>query len=121
MSGGVSPFEWIFPVVGASHVLYNASAQQVSPRAKLNAPDSKNVKQAALGDQAAAQQNQVRAERELASQRAAADLAARTETPAEADEARTRAGAVAQRLGLGGKRRASQTLTDPGMTLSGSY
>lgn len=51
---------------------------------------------------------------------AEAERQARIETPQEATDSRRRARDSAQRLGAG-KRRASQTLTDPGTTLSGSY
>jgi hypothetical protein len=120
MGGGVSPFEWIFPAVGLSHMAYNAAAQQAAPKAKLVTPDSKLDKQQKLGAANEEQRQRMLAEQERQRTQAADDLAARTETPQEAEEARTRAGAAASRLGAG-KRRASQSLTDPGMTLSGSY
>lgn len=70
MAGGVHPAEWIIPVVGASHLAYNAVAQQFAPRMKLNTPGSKNAKQQTLAD------NQLR-QRELQAQKAAADAEAR--------------------------------------------
>ena len=114
MGGGVNPIEWVLPPVALTHqALDTAGATPPVPgsqaAAAKKAQDDAEAARIAQRDQADAQQRQ-----------AADDLAARTETPQEAIEARRRAQQSAERLG-GGKRRASQTLTEPGMTLSGSY
>lgn len=102
MGGGVSPFEWILPPVAISHVAYNAAAQQVSPRAKLEAPGSPDDKrhelqQAGRDDQFAQQQE----EEKSAAEYLAANPA--PQTPEEELASRRRAQAAGAGK-LGGKR-----------------
>jgi hypothetical protein len=120
MAGGVNPIEWVLPPVALTHMGVNAAAQQVDPRLKLEAPGSPNDRLAQAQAAADAQRQKLLTDATAAHTQAEAALNARTETPQEALDARRRAGASALALG-GGKRRASQTLTDPGATLSGSY
>ena len=96
--GSISPWEWVFPVVGATHAAYNAASQQVSGnRAKLVTPGSGTD-----------QQNKVdtKNEQALGEQRAAAGQAAETlrynttpQTPQEELAARRRAQTAKQALG----------------------
>ena len=119
MGGGVNPIEWVLPPLAATHMIVDQGATLTgnklppvpgSPAANEDdkAAEAQAKQQAALDAQA------------QAVQQAKDDLAARTETPQEANEAKRRAKVSASQF-LGGKRRASQTLTDPGATLSGSY
>lgn len=119
MGGGVHPAEWIFPVVGASHMAYNASANAADAQgAKVNTPGSANDKANIAQDQ---EELRTAAERQAAQERAAAaGQQAQDRSPAEAELARKRAGAAAELIGGGGRRRkASQTLTESTRTLSG--
>lgn len=103
--GSVSPFEWIFPVVGATHLAYNSAAQQISGnRAKLVTPGSGTDRQ---------NKADTKNEQALGEQRAASDAAAETlrynttpQTPQEELAARRRAQSAKQALGS-----ASQQLT----------
>jgi|SRR6185295_18688711 len=119
MGGGVSPFEWILPPLALTHTIVDQGAKLAGQKLPP-VPGSMDAEQDARMADMEANRLKMLAEQDAAKTKAEADLAARTETPQEAAEARRRAGAAAQSLG-GGKRRASQTLTDPGMTLSGSY
>lgn len=120
MSGGVHPAEWIFPAVVASHLLYNASTNAADAQgAKVNTPGSANDKANIAQDQLELRQE---AERMAAQERAAAaGQQAQDRGPAEAERARIRAGAAAELLGGGGrKRKASQSLTESTQYLSGA-
>ena len=105
--GSISPFEWIFPVVGATHAAYNAASQQVSGnRAKLVTPGSSTDRQNKADDR----NEQALGEQRAAAARAADDLRYNTtpQTPQEEWAARRRAQSAKQALGSG---RASQQLT----------
>lgn len=82
MSGGVSPWEWVMPIVGASHTAYNAAAQQGSPRAKFDAPGSKNDRR----DDVNEHNRQVLGEQQAEAARRADELRYNT-TPQTAQEA----------------------------------
>jgi len=119
MGGGVNPIEWVLPPLAMSHLLVDQGAKLAGQKLPPvpGSPDAK------ADDEAdAAEAARIKAQDTLTAQgqQAERDLAARTETPQEALDARRRAVAASVALG-GGKRRASQTLTTPGMTLSGSY
>lgn len=102
MGGGISPFEYILPPVALAHAGYNAAAQQISPRAKLNTPTSPNAKEAS------AEEDQLKAEADqrAANDKSAADYLAANPLPQTADEemASRRRAAVAGAGKLGGKR-----------------
>lgn len=115
MAGGVSPIEWILPPVALAHVAYNAAAQQVSPRAKIDAPGSKNDIRDDKMDDAAKQQD---AARQAEAERLA--LIPRPQSGQEEMNARQRAVAASELLGVGKRRKASQTLTSAEYTLSGA-
>ena len=114
MGGGVSPIEWVLPPVAISHAIYNAGAQQVSPRAKFDAPSSKNDIRDDKMDDAA---KQAEAARQAEAERQA--LIPRPQTGEEEQASRKRAMQASEVLGGGRKRRVSQTLTGDGSTLSG--
>jgi hypothetical protein len=85
-----------------------ATLGAVTDVAKLGGPPPPPDDEANALDAEAAKAD---AEKVSAAQRAADDLAARTETPQEALDARKRASGVAERLGIRGRRRtASDTL-----------
>lgn len=107
MAGGVSPYEWIMPPVALSHVGYNAAAQQVSPRAKIDTAGSKNDKKKTLGD---AQQQQDQDARVAEERRASQYLADNPppQTPEQERAARRRGDAAG--AGRYGGKRASQYL-----------
>lgn len=114
MAGGVSPYEWIMPAVGGSHLLYNAVAQQVSPRAKVDTPTSKND----VRDT----QNEEERNRETLGRAAAADAAAKylaNNPPSQTaqDELAARRRAEAAGIGRSGERRASRYLASSERTL----
>jgi hypothetical protein len=119
VSGGVNPLEWLVPPVAVSHLIVDQGARVAGQRLPP-APGSETAKDEAARAAAERARATLLAEADAARTQADADLAARTETPQEALDAKRRATLVAQRLG-GGHRRASQTLTETGMTLSGSY
>jgi hypothetical protein len=119
MGGGVNPLEWLVPPVALTHMIVDQGASVAGAKIPA-APGSMTDKEQKLGEAAEAQRTSQRAAAEDERRRRAADLAARTETPAEALESKRRAGAANRALGSG-TRRASQTLTEPGATLSGSY
>ena len=129
MGGSTNPIEWVVPPVAIAHMSIDeglkASKKLGGPDLALppapGSPDDKTDEAAAAAE--ANRQKLLSAQaqaQEEARTQAAQDLAARIETPQEAMESRRRAIAASQALG-GGRRRASQTLTDPGSTLSGSY
>jgi hypothetical protein len=120
MGGGVSPLEWIVPPVALTHLAVDKAAPLVGQKLPP-VPGSDTAKANAAAARAEAARKTMLTEADAARTREEAQLAARTETPQEADLARRRAGRVASRLGQQGKRRASETLTDPGATLSGAY
>lgn len=98
-----------------SHVTYNAAAQQVSPRAKIVAAGSKTDKEQTFGDAA-----RLRQDADTAAQQVRIDARPESQTPQQEGDARRRAGSASEKLGGGRRRKASQTLTDPGNLLSGS-
>lgn len=105
--GSISPFEWIFPVVGATHAAYNAASQQVSGnRAKLVTPGSSTDQQ----NKADTKNEQALGESRAAADQAAALLRYNTtpQTPQEELAARRRAQTAKQSLGSSS---ASQQLT----------
>ena len=105
--GSVSPFEWVFPVIGATHLAYNSATQQVSgSRAKLVTPGSSTDQQNNADDK----NEQALGEQRAAADAAAADLKYNTtpQTPQEELAARRRAQSAKQALGAGS---ASQQLT----------
>ena len=117
MGGGVSPYEWIFPAVGASHMLYNAGAQQVSAPAKVDTPGSKNDVRDTRNEEARQQETLGRA--------ADADAAAKylaNNPPAQTaqDELAARRRAEAAGSGRSGERRASRYLASNERTLGGA-
>ena len=115
MAGGVHPAEWIIPIVGASHVAYNAAAQQVSPRAKIDLPGSSNDKRDTLMEK---DRQTLDAARQAEAERQA--LMPRPQTSDEEYASRQRAKAASDILGGGGRRRVSQTLTSADNTLAGT-
>lgn len=114
MGGGVNPIEWVVPPVAISHMAYNAAAQQVSPRAKLDLPGSPNDKRDDLMEQ---DRNTLEAARQAEAERQA--LIPRPQTGVEEQASRRRAIAASEVLGGGRKRKASQTLTTSDLTLAG--
>ena len=124
MGGGVNPLEWILPPVALAHLAVDQGGKVASEAVggdKLpGVPGSQRVNEDEAAADAQAQQQAALDAQAQAAKQAKDDLDARTETAQEARQSRTRAGGVASQF-LGGKRRASQTLTDPGTTLSGSY
>lgn len=105
--GSVSPFEWIIPIVGATHLAYNSAAQQISGnRAKLVTPGSGTDRQ----NKVDTKNEQALGEQQQQSRDAAATLAYNTtpQTPQEELAARRRAQSAKQALGSGS---ASQQLT----------
>ncbi len=126
MGGGVNPIEWVVPPLALTHLAVDqgarmgASAVGANPDDIPAVPGSQAAKAKSASDQMEAtriaNQNILLDQQNKAEQ----DLNARTETPQEALDARRRAQAASATL-AGGQRRASQTLTTPGMTLSGSY
>ncbi len=105
--GSISPFEWIFPVVGATHAAYNAASQQVSGnRAKIVTPGSATDRQNTIDDK----NEQALGEQQRQARDAAAELKYNTtpQTPQEELAARRRAQSAKQALGSGS---ASQQLT----------
>ncbi len=126
MGGGVSPFEWILPPVAATHLIVDQAARNtggqfgVNPDDIPNTPGSPAAKAKTNADNVEA--NRIKNQNLAldAQSKAEQDLNARTETPQEALDARRRAQAASTAL-AGGQRRASQTLTTQGQSLSGSY
>jgi hypothetical protein len=113
LSQGVHPAEWIFPVVGAHHVAYNAAVQAGDqPDAKLTTPDSKqdreNDEQAAFD----AKYNEAQTQAQMAAQAAEDERRAGIQTPQQDLESRRRARISASQTLSGSRRSASQTLTD---------
>jgi hypothetical protein len=107
MSSGVHWAEWIVPIVGAQHALYNAAAQGAgAPDAKLTTPDSKQDKINAATEAAEA--------RDADQRQRLGDQAAEEESRRallQPDRVRDRAAASASLLGQTGRRRtASQYL-----------
>ena len=102
MGGGVNPLEWIFPPAALAHVAYNTAAQQVSPRAKINAPDSKNDRTADAEAQARDTQQRLGA-----AHTEAARVAEEERVAGLSENVRKRAGAAATALGLTGSKRPS--------------
>ena len=100
--GGLSPFEWIVPPVALGHKAYNATAQQVSPRAKINAPGSKNANKADADERARIEQKRLGD-----AQTEAARVAEEERVDALPENVRKRAGAAASSLGLTGSKRPS--------------
>lgn len=107
MGGSVHPLEWVFPIVGATHLAYNTASQQISGnRAKIVTPGSSTDRQ---------NEADTKNEQALGEQRAASDAAAEAlrynttpQTPQEELAARRRAQSAKQALGSGS---ASQQLT----------
>lgn len=114
MGGGVNPIEWILPPVAVAHMAYNAGAQQVSPRAKVDLPGSPNDKRDDLMEQDRATMD---AARQAEAERQA--LIPRAQTSQEEQSSRQRAIAASEMLGGSRKRKASQTLTSADSTLGG--
>lgn len=119
MGGGVNPIEWVLPPLALTHLIVDKAAD-LSGSPIPGVPGSQSAAAAKAKDDAEAARKAAQDSMNADATRASDLLAARTETPQEALDARRRAQISAEQLG-GGKRRASQTLTDPGMTLSGSY
>lgn len=114
MGGGVNPIEWVLPPVALTHLAVDQTAKAIgTPIPPV--PGSSDAKtNQALGDaEAAAQAQKDQAARNQSAAEQA--LAARTETPQEAVDARRRAGLSYQALGSQGKRRASQYLAGVGV------
>ena len=95
MGGGINPFEWFLPPVALSHAAYNAAAQQVSPRAKLNTPGSRNARES----EAQQRLGEAQSERDR--------LAEEERVTGLPENVRKRAGAAAASLGLTGSKRPS--------------
>lgn len=114
MGGGVNPIEWVLPPVALGHMAYNAGAQQVSPRAKVDLPGSPNDKRDDLMEK---DRQTMEAARQAEAERQA--LIPRPQTGEEEQASRKRAIAATEVLGGGRKRKASQTLTSNDQTLSG--
>lgn len=104
MAGGVSPFEWIFPAVGASHALYNAGAQAAVPEAKLVTPTSPINKQRNAADRLRVT-DQAEAQRLGAANTAREQEAERARVEGLPSNVRKRAVAGAASLGLTGEKR----------------
>lgn len=102
MGGGVNPFEWIFPIVGATHVGYNAAAQQFSSRAKLDTAGSPNDRRVDADQRATTAQQRLGA-----AQTEAARVAEEERVAGLSENVRKRAGAAAASLGLTGSKRPS--------------
>lgn len=119
MGGGVNPIEWVLPPLALSHTLVDLGAKAAGENAPP-APGSPDENAASAQESADQRAQDMLTQQQQARDAEARDLAARTETPQEAMASRRRAQASADRLG-GGRRRASQTLTESGATLSGSY
>jgi len=119
IGGGVNPIEWVLPPVAILHTIVDQAAS-ASGNPIPGVPGSQTAAAKQAEDDAAAQQHAQQDTANQQAKQAADDLAARTETPQEALLSRRRAQVSATQT-LGGQRRASQTLTDPGRTLSGSY
>lgn len=119
MGGGVNPIEWVLPPVALTHMAVDQAAS-LSGNPIPGVPGSQSAAADKAKDDAEAARIAAQQSMQADATRASDLLAARTETPQEALDSRRRAAVSAEKLG-GGKRRASQTLTDPGMTLSGSY
>ena len=119
MGGGVNPIEWVLPPLALTHLAVDQGAKAAGTKAPP-APGSPDEKVASAQEAADQRAQDMLTQQQQARDAEARDLAARTETPQEAMESRRRAQASADRLG-GGMRRASQTLTETGATLSGSY
>ena len=119
MGGGVSPYEWIVPVVGATHLAVNAGLQAGGGgRSKLVTPGSAIDKEKAADEDAQNAANDLRAKQ---AKDAADYLAANppAQTPEEEEASRKRA-QMAGAFKLGGKR-PSQYLSDSDITLGTSY
>lgn len=114
MGGGVNPIEWVLPPVAIAHAAYNAAAQQVSPRAKIDLPGSPNDKRDTLMEK---DRQTLDAARQAEAERQA--LMPRPQTAAEEYASRQRAKAASELLGGGPRRRVSQTLTSADNTLGG--
>lgn len=117
--GGVHPAEWLFAPAAAIHMAWDKGARAAGEKLPP-APDSPEHKEQQVVAQQEKAQEKLQEEAEAARTQAAADLEARTETPQKMLAMRRRAKETSQRLGAG-TRRASQTLTDPGGTLSGGF
>lgn len=115
MGGGVNPIEWVLPPVAIAHAAYNAAAQQVSPRAKIDLPGSPNDKRDTLMEK---DRQTLDAARQAEAERQA--LMPRPQTSDEEYASRQRAKAASDILGGGGRRRVSQTLTSADNTLAGT-
>ena len=102
MGGGVNPIEWIFPPLAGAHLAYNAAAQQVSPRAKLNIAGSKNDRTSDAEARARDEQQRLGA-----AQTEAARVAEEERVAGLSENVRKRAGAAATALGLTGSKRPS--------------
>ncbi len=126
MGGGVNPIEWVVPPLALTHLAVDqgsrmgASAVGANPDDIPAVPGSQAAKAKSNADTAEATRIKNQNLALDAQSKAEQDLNARTETPQEALDARRRAQAASTAL-AGGQRRASQTLTTPGMSLSGSY
>lgn len=109
MGGGVSPIEWVVPPLALAHASYNVAAGAVSPELAVTAPgspDDKARKAGTIGAGEGVKPGQP-------------ELGPRPQTGAEEQESRKRAIAASEALGGGRRRKASQTLTESGATLSG--
>jgi hypothetical protein len=94
---------------------YNAAAQQVSPRAKIDLPDSPNDRRDTLMEK---DRQTLDAARQAEAERQA--LMPRPQTADEEYASRQRAKAASEVLGGGQRRRVSQTLTSADNTLAGT-
>ncbi len=94
MAGGTSPYEWIIPVVGATHLAYNAAVQAVgAPQGKITTPGSPAWRESKNRDRENYQANLDQQAQQT--QAATLDTAAGAPQTAEAlDEARRRAAAA---------------------------
>lgn len=114
MGGGVSPFEWIMPPVAISHAAYNAAAQQVSPRAKIEAPGSPDDRR----HEAQQTQREVDTANQAAEDKSAAEyLAANPAPQTPEEELASRRRAQAAGAGKLGGKRPSQYLAGGEMVL----
>jgi hypothetical protein len=120
--GGVHWAEWIVPFVGGSHMLYNAAANPIEkeiggPDLKVETPGS-GATEIEDAENDAIEQQKLQAEQAAAAQAEEERLRQlRDPSPAATEDTRRRARASATVNLAGGKRRASQTLTDASASL----
>lgn len=111
MAGGTSPWEWVVPIVGATHLAYNSAAQAVGAgRSKLVTQGSPTERRKAAADH----EQDITEGKQQAEAERIANLP-RPQTGDEAFDSRKRL-AKAQTGKLGGKR-ASQYLAESSSAL----